>query len=157
MRRARRWLATGGTARPLSGRHDERQLAEAKNELRVVGHLLWRPRRVPRQLDLDVLDLGHRARDLIDVLLNHRPDRAAHRGQRMDHLDLGALDLDVVEQAELDDVHPELGVLDGAQGVDDLFLRSHQVQPSAPSSNAARFDGALTEQPYLLAALTGED
>src|SRR5262249_49446708 len=30
-------------------------LAEPQNELRVVGHLLRRPRRVPRQLDLDVL------------------------------------------------------------------------------------------------------
>ena len=36
-------------------------LAEAEDELRVVGHLVRRPRRVPRQLGLDVLDLGHRS------------------------------------------------------------------------------------------------
>ena len=43
----------------------------------------------------------------------------------MDHLDLRALDLDVVEQAEVDDVHPELGVLDGPQSLDDVVLRRH--------------------------------
>ena len=39
-----------------------------------------------------------------------------------DHLDVRPLDLDVVEQAELDDVHPELGILDLAQRLERLPL-----------------------------------
>ena len=42
----------------------------------------------------------------------------------VDHLDLRALDLDVVEQPELDDVHPELGILDLVQRLDDVVLAS---------------------------------
>src|SRR5919198_5438347 len=43
-------------------------LTEAQDELRVVGHLFRRPRRVPRELGLDVLDPRDRAHDLLDRL-----------------------------------------------------------------------------------------
>src|SRR5215218_601949 len=90
-------------------------LPEAEDELRVVGHLLRRPRRVPRQFDLDVVDAGDLRRDAVDVLLDHRAGRAAHRREAVNDLHLRALDLDVVQQAEIDDVHAELGILDLAQ------------------------------------------
>jgi hypothetical protein len=59
--------------------------------------------------------------DGADVLLDHRPGRAAHRREGVDHLDLRTLDLDVVEEAELDDVHPQPGILDEVEGVYDFY------------------------------------
>ena len=44
------------------------------------------------------------------------------------HLTFEPLDLDVVEQAELDDVHPELGILDEAEGLD-RRLRARSARP----------------------------
>src|SRR5215213_11644151 len=75
------WVPRGGTRAPAEA---QKWLAEAEDELRVVGHLVRRPRRIPGQLDLDVLHIGHRADDLVDVLLDHRADRTAHRRQRVD-------------------------------------------------------------------------
>ena len=43
-------------------------LTEAEDELGVLGHLLGRPGRVPGELDLDVLDSGKRAHDVVDLL-----------------------------------------------------------------------------------------
>ena len=37
----------------------------------------------------------------------------------------GPVHLDVVEQSELDDVHPELGILDLLQRLEDFFLCGH--------------------------------
>ncbi len=45
-------------------------------------------------------------------------------------LTFGAVDLRVVEETELDDVHPELGILDASQRLDDLFLAWHDVSSS---------------------------
>src|SRR3712207_7905474 len=39
-----------------------------------------------------------------------RPDRAGRRGEREGDVDVAAVDLDAVDQAELDEVQPELGV-----------------------------------------------
>ena len=100
-------------------------VAEAENELGVVGHAVGRPGRFPGQLDLDLFDAFHRGRDVDDVLLDHRPGGAAHRREAVDHLDLRPVDLDVVEQPEVDDVHPELGILDGAERLDHFVLRRH--------------------------------
>src|SRR3954454_18585608 len=97
----RRWQA-----RNSSGR-----LAEAEDELRVVGHLVRRPRRVPRELDLDVLDARQLGRGAVDVLLDHRPRGATHRREAVRDLDLRSGDVDVVEKPEVDDVHAELRIL----------------------------------------------
>ena len=62
--------------------------------------------------------------DLLLDLLDHRAGvRAERRGQ--DHLDLGLLGRldDLLDQRELDDVHADLGVDDGAQRVEDRELR----------------------------------
>src|SRR6476619_5731449 len=45
--------------------------------------------------------------------------------------------LDVVEQAEVDDVHPELGILDLAQRLDHLVLRRHRASSVAGASSRA--------------------
>jgi hypothetical protein len=42
-------------------------------------------------------------------------------------VDLRPLDLDVVEKTQLDDVHAELRVLDGAESIRDLFLGRHSA------------------------------
>ena len=78
--------------------------------------------RIPGQLDLDLFDARDGGGDVVHVLLDHRPGRAAHRREAVDQLHLGAVDLDVVEQAELDDVHPELGILDLVERLEDVFL-----------------------------------
>src|SRR5918994_7899338 len=57
-----------------------RRLAEAEDELGVVGHLVRRPRRVERQLDLDLLHALHGGRRVVDVLLDHRSGGGTPRG-----------------------------------------------------------------------------
>src|SRR5581483_899668 len=143
-RRSSTWEPTS------SYRRSAEALAEAEDELRVVGHQVRRPGRLPGQLDLDVLEVREpRRHDRVDVLLDHGPGRAPHRGQAVDHLDVRPVDLDVVEQAELDDVHPELGVLDGAERFEDLFASGH--------ATSLEKDGSVAEQPDFLAALTCEE
>src|SRR5258708_8740638 len=57
-------------------------LAETEDELRVVGHLVRRPRRIEHELELDVVDARHLARDALDVTRDERARRAAHRRER---------------------------------------------------------------------------
>src|SRR5688572_12677543 len=108
-------------------------LAEPEDELRVVRHLFGRPRRVPRELGLDLLDTLHRGDRVADLLLDHGADGTAHRREREGHTGLGALHLDVVEKAEVDDVHAELRVLDDPESVDDLFAGRHETSLSRSS------------------------
>ena len=109
--------------------------SRAEVALGVVGHAVGRPRRFPGQLDLDLFDAFDRGRDVDDVLLDHRPGGATHRREAVDHLDLGPVDLDVVEQPEVDDVHPELGILDRAERLDHFVLRRHLPSLAARASN----------------------
>ena len=60
-----------------------------------------------------------------DALGDHRASRAAHRREAVRDLDLRIVDLDVVHQAELDDVHPELGILHPVECLDDVLSRDH--------------------------------
>jgi len=76
-------------------------LPDAENELRVVGHLLRRPGRIPGELDLDFLDAGQRGDHVLHVLLDHRTRWATHRGEAVDRLHPRAVDLDVVQKPEL--------------------------------------------------------
>src|SRR6266404_2475876 len=99
--------------------------AEAENELGIVRHLVGRPRWLERQVARHLTDAGDLPHDALDVLLDHLAGGAAHRRQRVLHLDVLALDLRVVEEAQLDDVHPELGILDLAERLDDFFLGRH--------------------------------
>src|SRR3954447_4509140 len=74
-----------------------------------------------QQGHLDVV-LDDALRLLLD-LLDHRPGVRAER-RREDHLDLGLVlaEQDLLDQGELHDVHPDLGVDDGAQRVEDREL-----------------------------------
>ena len=113
-----------------------RRSAEAEDELRVVGHPVRRPRRIPRELDVHVLDPGKLTSHPVDVLLDQWPDGTPHRREAVRHLHLRPLHLHVVEQPEVDDVHPELGILDLAEGLDDLVARRHGGQSSAGAVRA---------------------
>src|SRR3954468_12853033 len=104
--------------------------ADSENELRVVGHAVRRPRRVERQLGLGVFYALDRTRGGGDVLLDHRTRRTAHRRQAVEHLHLRAVDLDVVEKPEIDDIHAELRVLDLAHSLDYVFSIRHQHESS---------------------------
>src|SRR5436309_8703789 len=86
--------------------------AEAEDELGVVGHPVRRPGGVERQLELDVLDALDLADGAVDVLRDQRAGGTAHGGQGVRDLRGRVLHRDLVEQAEVDDVHPELGILD---------------------------------------------
>src|SRR3954454_6312647 len=54
-----------------AGRTGEDRSAEAEDELRVVRHLLGRPRRLEGQLALDLLHVGDLPENPLDVLLDH--------------------------------------------------------------------------------------
>ena len=77
------------------------------------------------------VDPGHAARGVDDAVGDHRAGRASHRGEAVEHLHLLAVDLDVVHEAELDDVHAELGILDIVQRLDDVVTRDHWRQSRA--------------------------
>src|SRR5690242_6074076 len=134
-------------------------LAEAEDELRVVGHLLRRPRRVERQLAGDRLDARDLVEDAVDVLLDHLPGGAAHRGKRVRDLDVRAFELRVVEQAQLDDVHPELGVLHLAERLDDLFAAWHRTTLAEPNlfSPLAGEEVDAVDAPHPVAARAHDD
>src|SRR5436305_4636174 len=102
--------------------------AETEDELRVVGHLVRRPRRIERQLEVDLLHPCDLARGALHVACDERRRGAAHRREAVEDLHLRPLDLDVVHEAEIDDVHPELGILDLAQHLEHFFLRRHKDQ-----------------------------
>ena len=59
----------------------------------------------------------------LDVLLDLGSGRAAHRGERIGDRDRVGLHLHVVHQPQVDDVHPELGILDRAQRLEHVFVR----------------------------------
>src|SRR4029453_3003565 len=66
-------------------------LAKTENKLGVSGTLLRRPGWIPGQLGLDLLDAWQRVGDLLDLLLDHRANRAPHRGQREKDVHLRAI------------------------------------------------------------------
>src|SRR6185503_12376998 len=80
----------------------------------VVGDLLRAPRRHPDPVDPEVVDQAVQRHP--GLVLDHVGQRAGRRRQR--HVDgrrTGVVDGDAVDQAEVDDVDPELGVYDVLQ------------------------------------------
>src|SRR5262245_23030203 len=69
----------------------------------------------------------------------------------MDDLDLSVLELDVVHETEIDDVHPELRVLDLAKRLDDFFLRGHATSVLADA------DRLEPEQAHFLTPFAREE
>src|SRR5439155_8247414 len=58
-------------------------------------------------------------------------------------LHLRPVDLDLVEQPEIDDVHAELRVLDLAQRLEHVFLRGHAASLAARMRSRSSADGRL--------------
>src|SRR5437870_197744 len=100
------WLSPGPVSLRLNHSAPQFQdaLAEAEDELRVVGHPVRRPRRVERELQLDVLNTLDLADGAVDVLRDERAGGTAHRSQAVRDLGGRVVHLDVVEEAEVDDV-----------------------------------------------------
>src|SRR5438270_8880015 len=128
-------------------------LAETEDELRVVGHPVGCPRRVEGQLQLDLLDARHLERGAVDVLGDQWARRAAHRREAVEHLRLRPLHLDLVHETEVDDVHPELGVLDLAERFENVVLAGHatsvdmEAKPSPQMTRNSGWAGFTKEAP----------
>jgi len=99
--------------------------SEAERELRVLGHPVRGPGRVEGHVRADLVDPGELADELLDLLRDLRADRAAGRGQGEGDVDGAAFDLDLVDEAELDEVESELGIDDLGQGVGDFLNGRH--------------------------------
>ena len=72
---------------------------------------------------LDAVDLGD---ELLDLLGHLRTDRTAWARERIGDADGSAIDLDVVDQPELDEVESELRIYDVAQRDGDSLECGHQ-------------------------------
>ena len=66
------------------------------------------------------VDAVELADELLHLLGDLRADRAARRGEREVDEDVAALDLHLVDQPELHEVEPELGVDDVGEGLLDV-------------------------------------
>ena len=100
----------------------------AERELRVLGHLVRGPRRGEDHARHDLLDAVDLAHELLHLLGDLGADRAGRRGERERDVDLAAVDVDVVDQAELDEVQPELGIDDVGESFSDVFLGEHTLR-----------------------------
>ena len=98
----------------------------AERELRVLGHLVRGPRRREDHVGHDLLDALDLADELLHLLGDLRPDRARGGRQREGDGHRAAVDLDAVDEPELDEVEPQLGVDDVAERLGDfLFVDDH--------------------------------
>src|SRR3954453_3838160 len=104
---------------------------EAEGELCLFAHELRRPRRGEHHLGEHPLYLGHLTHELLHLLGDLRADRAARRGEREGDVDVAALHLDVVDQAELDEVETQLGVDHVGESVLYVFHGRHGVHVSS--------------------------
>src|SRR5215831_10842611 len=88
-----------------------------------LGHPALVPRRVERDLDVDVRHAGHRARPPLHLLGQRlRGGAAGGRERHADGHGAGLADLDAVDQPELVDVHRNLRIVDLAERLDDTLL-----------------------------------
>ena len=71
---------------------------------------------------LDALDLAH---ELLHLLGDLGPDRARGGGQRERDGHRAAVDLDAVDQPELDEVEPQLGIDHVAERLGDFLFVDH--------------------------------
>src|SRR4051794_1030354 len=95
---------------------------------------------------LDAFELGDVLANLIGDL---GADRAAWRGEREGHVDLGLLDLVLVDQAEVDEVQPELWVDHVVEGFLDVVDRHgwHAAQVSSLGWAYGRAAAAVHRHP----------
>src|SRR5438093_5446013 len=93
---------------------------DAERGLRFVRHQLRRPRRPEDELGPDLTDPLDRGQERTDLVLDQRSDRTPHRGEAVTDIDVPALvHVNAVNEAEVDDVDTELGVVDLRQCLQD--------------------------------------
>src|SRR5450759_3953501 len=98
------------------------RLPDAKDVLGLfAGHGARVPGGRPNQVNLDVAGPGPAGADPVYLALQHRPDGAARAGECHLDLDVVLVDVDVVDQAEVDEVQPDLGVDDRFESLADLL------------------------------------
>ena len=96
--------------------------SEAERELRVFAHLLRRPggvKVIEDATDFSTPSSSETNSSICSVTCG--PIGHAGRGERERDVHVALVDLDAVDEAELDEVEPELGVDDVAEGLLDLF------------------------------------
>ena len=98
----------------------------AERELRVLGHLVRGPRRREDHVRHDLLDALDLAHELLHLLGDLGADRACGGGQREGHGHRAAVDLDAVDQPELHEVEPQLGIDHVAERLGDVFFVDHR-------------------------------
>src|SRR5882757_7705278 len=117
-----RWPpAGGGACGELAGQGSDVEPEGAQLLAAVVGDLVRAPRRHPDPVDLEVADdaLGRG----LGLLLDDVGERAGGRGEgHVQGGDVGVVDVDAVDQAQVDHVDAQFGVDDVVQGLADLFL-----------------------------------
>src|SRR3990170_5045653 len=123
-----------------------RSRSPAEYELGVVAHPVGRPGRVEDELHVDALDAVDFQSRRGDVVLDHRRDRATHTRERVRDPCPVADDVDLVDEAERDDVDAQLRILDsGERGSDCLRPRlldltrgaRHRRAPGPPERRVA--------------------
>src|ERR1044072_1424186 len=97
----------------------------AQSELRVLGHLLRRPRGREDHVRDDLGDAGDVADELHHLLGHLRTDRAGGRRERERDGHPAVFDLDPIDQSELNEIQTQLGIDDVAQRLEDVFFVDH--------------------------------
>src|SRR5215210_3335082 len=108
----------------------------AEEKLGGGAHHLRVPHRVEGELGVDRLHALYRERLRLDLLLDHVPHRA-HRAREAERdVDVAALvvDADVVDQAELHEVHPDLRVYDVPELIPYALFGYHSLTPCKVSA-----------------------
>src|SRR5262245_1148570 len=96
-----------------------------ERELRLLAHHVGGPRRREDHLGIHPRDAVELADELLDLLADLRTDRTARRREGEGDIHLTLLDRDLVDQAQLDEVEPELGIDHVRQRVLDVLDRWH--------------------------------
>src|SRR5438309_1538823 len=111
--RPRPSAATGGGALP-----------DAEDVLGfLAGHGARVPWWRPDQVHLNVARSRQARTDAVDLALQHRPDGASRTRERHVHLDVIAVHIDAVDEAQVDDVEADLGVDHGLECFPDQLRR----------------------------------
>src|SRR3954447_3792203 len=99
-------------------------LEDAQRRLGFVRHHLGAPRRTEHELRPYLAETVDRREERADLVLDQRADRTAHRRQAVSDVDVAVvLHIDLVHEAEIDDVDAELRVVDLHQRLADVLLR----------------------------------
>ena len=85
---------------------------------RFVAHILRRPRRIPDKIDLGIADAGDRADAQFDFGGHRLRDRAMRRRQRHRDERMAVVDLDIIDEAKVIDIHRDFRVVDVLERID---------------------------------------